>query len=92
MPVQFASQQNDIDPSQSALENMLDSIEPSLQEFASDFLKPVFNVIEMSQSYDDMLTGLAKIYPDLDSSALESKLEKAMMLGETWGRLNIKES
>lgn len=92
VPVQFASQQTDTDPVQSELENMLDNIEPSLQEFASDFLKPVFDVIEMSQSYDDMLSGMAKIYPHLDSSALESKLEKAMLLGETWGRLNIKDS
>jgi len=75
---------------QSALDEFTESLDPELQTIAQDLLQPVFDLVQSATSYDEMLNGLAALYPDLDTSALEEKLEKAMFLSESWGRLNAK--
>lgn len=78
-----------VDP-QEPIDELSDSLDDQQTKFAQELLKPVFELIEKAESYSQMLDGLAKLYPDLDTDALEKTLEKAVFLSETWGRLNAR--
>ncbi|MCA0447648.1 MAG: DUF935 domain-containing protein [Bacteroidetes bacterium] len=54
-------------------------------------LQPVLDLIGNSASFDDILSGLAKTFPDMDDSQLEASARKAIFISEIWGRLNAGE-
>jgi len=54
-------------------------------------LKPVIDLINQSNDYSEVKKNLAKQYPKMNTSQLESLLEKAIFVSEIWGRLNAEE-
>jgi phage gp29-like protein len=51
-------------------------------------LKPVLRLIELSANYDDVKSGVAKLFPQLDTKSVEQTIEKAILLSQVWGRLH----
>jgi phage gp29-like protein len=58
-----------------------------LQKQIEEVLKPIIALIELSSNYDEIRSGVAKLYPKLDTKDIEQTIEKAMLLGTVWGRL-----
>lgn len=79
-------------PPVTAVDKLTDHIDPQLQTIAEELLEPVFQLVEKSGSYAEMLDGLAALYPDLDTEALEKNLTHAIFLAETWGRMKALEA
>lgn len=78
-----ADPQSDIDALTTAL---LKSDE--LQTQVESLLKPVFDLFDSAESYEDVKSKLANLYPEMDETQIQKTLEKATFLGEVWGRLN----
>lgn len=62
-----------------------------LQKSLEAALKPVFGLMEQSDSFEDALGKLAGLYPRLNTAELEDTLARAMFVMETAGRLQINE-
>lgn len=70
------------------LENIPDKL---LQLQIEQVLKPVIDLINKSNDYSEIQKNLAKQFPKMNTSQLESLLEKAIFISEIWGRLNAEE-
>lgn len=76
-------------PDQQVLDDAIDGISPEeLQKQAEGILKPVIQLIQEGNSYDEIMEALAETFPDMDTSALEKMLSRAIFISELWGRLN----
>ena len=62
-----------------------------LQKQIEALLKPVIKAIEEASSFDEVREKVAELFPELDSTDIEKTIEKAIFLGETWGRLQDKD-
>jgi phage gp29-like protein len=59
-----------------------------LQTQAENLLKPVLELVETVDSFDDITRGLNKLYNNIDVGDVQATLEKAVLLSATWGRAN----
>lgn len=82
------------DDGQSEIDALADAMtkNPMLQAAMEELLNPVFELIKNSETFEDMSVGLAKLYPELDDAAIAKRLEMAMFLSDTWGRLKTNEA
>jgi len=51
-------------------------------------LAPVFELVARASSYEEIMEGLAELYPRLKTEEFEKLLEQAIFLADVWGRLN----
>ncbi len=74
--------------SQSALDAALQGMDPKeLQAQAEGVLKPVIDLIQKGSSYEDVMKNLTTAFPDMDASALEQMLSRAIFVAEVLGRI-----
>ncbi|HBE45728.1 MAG TPA: DUF935 domain-containing protein [Deltaproteobacteria bacterium] len=86
---QFAENRQAGFPDQEALDNAIDNISPeTLQKQAEGILKPIIELIQNGESYTDIMENLVETFPDMDTSALEEMLSRAIFVSELWGRLS----
>lgn len=87
---QFAERVSDNPfPDQQALDNAIDSISPEqLQAQMEGVLKPIIDLIQEGNNYDEVMEKLIETYPDMDTKAIEKMLARAIFVSELWGRLN----
>jgi len=72
---------------QAAIDELLDQLPASaLQAQARAMLRPVIDMLETADGYQDALGRLAELYPSLDGSKLETMLGRAMFVAQTFGR------
>ena len=73
---------------QEAVDQLLNSqTDEELQKQVS-FMKPIFDIFNESNDYNEALKKLSNIFTELDSSRLEDVLKRAIFVTEMWGRLN----
>jgi phage gp29-like protein len=78
-------------PDQQAVDDAIDSITPEeLQKQMEGVLKPIIELIEQGNSYEEIMERLIEAYPDMDTSAIEDMLARAIFISELWGRLNAR--
>ncbi len=76
-------------PDQDAIDAAIASISPTaLQKQAEGVLRPIIEMIEGGQNYQEMLNALADTYPNMDDAALQEMLSRAIFVSEVWGRLS----
>ena len=51
-------------------------------------LKPVFELVNNAESLEDVERRLAALWSEIDTAEVEKTVEKAVLLGETWGRIS----
>jgi len=51
-------------------------------------LKPIIDLINNGKDYNAVMEELLKTFPEMDTSALEEMLARAILVSELWGRLN----
>ncbi len=51
-------------------------------------LAPVFELVSRANSYEEIMEGLAELYPRLKTEEFEKLLEQAIFIADIWGRLN----
>lgn len=76
-------------PDQEALDaaiNALDDVD--FQEQITGVVQPILDLVQGASDYQEVQGRIAALYPELDSSALEEKLSKAIFVSEVWGRVN----
>jgi len=74
--------------SQEAIDMFNKELSPAaLQKQAEGVLKPVIDLINKGTSYEGIMKELVTAYPDMDSSALEEMLSRAIFVAEAWGRI-----
>jgi len=59
-----------------------------LQTQIEQSLKPVFDLVDKSESYDTLMEKLSEIYPKMGTSQLETILSKIIFISETRGRID----
>jgi phage gp29-like protein len=76
-------------PDQAAIDAAVATLPPELlQEQMTKVLKPVIDLVQSGSSYEEIMTDLCEAYPDMDTTALEKMLSRAIFVSEVWGRLN----
>lgn len=76
------------DNAQSAVDAMTDSLTASeLDAQMNGILKPVIELIQNGEDYNEVLKQLTKIFPDMNSEKYEAEILKAYNLADTIGRL-----
>ena len=76
-------------PDQAALDDAMNSITPEeLQGQMQGILKPIIDLINNGKDYNAVMEELLKTFPEMDTSALEEMLARAILVSELWGRLN----
>lgn len=76
-------------PDQQAIDDAVESIPAEeMQKQMEGVLKPIIDLIQEGNSYQDIMEKLASTYPDMDTSAIEQMLARAIFVSELWGRLN----
>lgn len=84
-PVKTKSKSN----SRENIETMLNSLPATLlQKQMEQTLKPVMDLIKNANDYSEIKNKLYELYPDMETSQMESLLEKAIFISELWGRAN----
>jgi len=76
-------------PDQAAIDDAARGITPEqLQSQIEGVLKPVIELINEGNSYDEILEKLIEAFPDMNTDAVEKMLSRAIFVSELWGRLN----
>ena len=84
----FAEHEHHPFPDQKAVDDLAGSIDPEeLQKQMEGVLKPVIDLIEKEKDYNKVLSKLAEVYPEMNTSGLEEILARAIFVTELWGRL-----
>lgn len=74
-------------PDQAALEQILDALDNgALDEQAAGLLQPLIGLAQRDPQA--ALDAIATALPDMDDTALQNTLARALFVAETWGRLN----
>lgn len=85
LPAQFAAA---VPRSDDEIDAAVDNLDPAqLQAQMEGVLKPLIDLINNGSSYDEIMQNLTSAYPDMDASALEEMLARAIFVSEAWGRL-----
>lgn len=76
---------------QQAIDDVAQEMYPAeLQKQAEGVLKPVIDLINKGKNYDEIMTELTSAFPNMDSSALEEMLARAIFVADAWGRMTAK--
>ncbi len=76
---------------QQAVDEILESITPEeLQKQSEGMLKPIIEMINNAESYEEIADKLLKQWPKMDSSSLEETLLQATFVGEAIGQLGAR--
>ncbi len=59
-----------------------------LQNQGEQTLAPIIDLINESDSFEEVFEKLASLYPELDAERLEERLSKALFVSEVFGRLS----
>ncbi len=79
-------------PDQQAIDDAVAGMDPQeLQRQMEGVLKPVIDLVNKEKDYNTVLDRLAEAYPDMDTSAIEEMLSRAIFVSELWGRLSASE-
>lgn len=79
-------------PDQQALDDALAGLrDGELTAQARQMILPVLAHIRSAKSPEALLGSLAEAYPEMDSDALEQRLERLMFAAMVWGRLSAEE-
>ncbi|MDQ7799546.1 MAG: DUF935 family protein [Candidatus Edwardsbacteria bacterium] len=73
---------------QTEIDTMARGQKPEMQAQADKMLLPVVELINQGKDFSEVLGKLAGIFPNMDDSALQEKLSRAVFIGKVWGRLN----
>jgi len=89
-PADLAFAEGDVSvPDQDALDAALDAKTPDeLDAEMRGLLEPVLNAVEDGAAPEELLGMLAELYPDMDGSALQERLARAIFVANLWGRLH----
>lgn len=89
-PADLAFAEGDVSvPDQDALDAALDAKTPGeLDAEMRGLLEPVINAVEDGATPEELLGMLAELYPDMDGSALQERLARAIFVANLWGRLH----
>lgn len=72
---------------QQTIDDLIDSFtSEELQNQAEVILKPIIELIQKGNSYEEILEKLSET--DLNTTDIEEVLSKALFISETWGRIN----
>jgi phage gp29-like protein len=61
-----------------------------LQKEMEGILKPIIDLINDGNSYEEIMENLAKTFPEMESDSLLKMLERAIFVSELWGIMNAK--
>ena len=76
---------------QKTLDEAIDNLNPEkIQKLMEDVLKPIIKLIQEGNSYEEIMEKLVETFPDMQISALEELLAKAIFVSELWGMLNAR--
>nr|BDD46501.1 hypothetical protein 5 [bacterium] len=74
-------------PDQQAIDKFIDSFsEDELQAQADTILKPIFDLINKADSYEEIYENLSE--KGLRTNEIEKILQKVIFVSETWGQIN----
>lgn len=89
-PVDLAFSEGDVSvPDQDALDAALKA--KTAEELDAEMrgvLEPVLNAVEDGAAPEELLGMLVELYPDMDTSALQERLARAIFVANLWGRLH----
>lgn len=79
-------------PDQQAIDDLIAGLpSAALQAQMEEVLKPVIDLIETGESYEDVLGRLAEAYPDMDSNRLEEWLTRGWYAAAAWGVISAQD-
>lgn len=89
-PADLAFAEGDVSvPDQDAVDAALDAkTAEELDAEMRSLLEPVLNAVEDGAAPEELLGMLAELYPDMDASALQERLARAIFVANLWGRLH----
>lgn len=74
---------------QEELDAALDALSAdALNADAQALLAPLLKCVENGARPDELLGTLAELYPEMDASALQERLARALFVADLWGRLH----
>ncbi len=74
---------------QSSMDELIDSLPATLlQKQIEGLLKPVLELVEKAESFDEITSGVANLFPDLDSKEIENLIEKLTFAGTISGQID----
>lgn len=77
------------DQDQTSLDNFIDNLQAAeMKAQAEGLLRPVIDLIRNGTSYEEVLNNLADTYSEMDTSALQKMLQRAIYVSEMLGRAN----
>ena len=76
------------DGGQAAVDELMAQPDKELQAQAQAALAPVIELIRTSKNYAEAMEGVAKLYPEMDTSALEATMQKAIFKARLEGVTN----
>lgn len=75
-------------PDQQTIDKFIDSFsDDELQAQADTIIKPIFNLINSANSYEEIYESLSE--KGLKTNVIEKILQKVIFVSETWGRLSL---
>jgi phage gp29-like protein len=87
-PQEFAEQVQTEKPADE-IDTLVASLDPEvLQKQMNGILKPVIELIEKGESFEEIMADLVKTYDGMSNEALVEMLERAFFVTEVWGRIN----
>ncbi|MDA8413015.1 MAG: DUF935 family protein [Desulfobacteraceae bacterium] len=79
-------------PGEPELDVLAESFTPeALQTLIEGPLKPLFKLIKEGGNLVDLMDDLVKLFPEMDTDALQDKLARMIFVAEVWGRLQADE-
>nr|VFK67711.1 MAG: Protein of unknown function (DUF935) [Candidatus Kentron sp. UNK]VFK73043.1 MAG: Protein of unknown function (DUF935) [Candidatus Kentron sp. UNK] len=76
-------------PDQDALDAALEELaSEGMRDQAATIAKPILDLIQDAKDYTEVMERLAGIYTEMDATALQETLRRAMFVSELWGHAN----
>jgi phage gp29-like protein len=79
-------------PDQELIDLFAESFSPAeLQAIMKPVITPVLQAIEQGGDLTDMMSALAGLFPQMETSALQKLLTRLIFVAEVWGRISAQE-
>jgi phage gp29-like protein len=89
-PDQVALAEGDVPPDQAALDEAMAALPADeIQAAMATMLKPALDAIATADTADQVLAALAEAYPKMDSTELETLLQRALFVSDLVGRHGV---
>ncbi|RQW77526.1 MAG: DUF935 family protein [Methylococcus sp.] len=78
-------------PDQTAVDQGIEALataDAQNQAMAEAMLQPVMALIQNASTYQEVMSQLAEQFPDMNTTALESRLARVMFAADAWGIIN----